>query len=278
MMPICAVSSRLAVQVIMPLQPSRHAVGCADALALISSIPSLALHPSILSNPAMRTLPGKIAFAYALVSMRHTESYANRRYAPAIICLRMKAIDLMSQSRRLGLLAEAKQLSRVDDHLVWLLEHKAHPRIGALAWKADDDPDGDWDDIWADDDTDIFRGHFNRHAKDFGAKDWNDYAKQSQDFYNRFRQEKLPAVRTNDGWVKVYDPESNTFGVYNPEGKTETFFQPSSPTYFEREIQDTLNKGGEIINPLPPEGVGGGGGLGGIDILHPNRNPFDLEE
>lgn len=146
--------------------------------------------------------------------------------------------------------------------------------------KANDDPDGDWDDMWANDDPKRFKDHFNRHAKDFGAKNWNDYAKKAQDFYKQGQDEKFPAVQNKDGYTKMYDPKTNTFGTYNPEGKPETFYKPTSPTYFDRQAQQTLDEGGRIINPLPgPENSGGGGlggGGGGFDpfekpghIMHP---------
>ena len=145
--------------------------------------------------------------------------------------------------------------------------------------KADDDPDGDWDDGWAYDDREKFSEHFKRHAKDFKSKNWNDYSKQAKDFYKRFQQEKLPAIRNKDGWVKVYDPKTNTLGSYNPQGQAETFFKPTSPTYYERQVVNELGKGGEVINPLPRSGGGGGlGGPAGGDPIHPNHNPWQLEE
>lgn len=119
--------------------------------------------------------------------------------------------------------------------------------------KVNDDPDGDWDDMWADDDLEEFGGHFNKHRKDFGAKDWNDYARQAQDFYKKGLEEKFPAVETRDGYVKMYDPKTNSFGVYNPEGKATSFYKPTSPTYYKRQVGIELGKGGRMINPLPEE-------------------------
>lgn len=133
-----------------------------------------------------------------------------------------------------------------------------------LDCKADDDPDGDWDDDWADDDPEKFGRHFDKHAKDFGAKNWNDYARKSQDFYRRAQTEKLPSVRTKAGWTKIYDPKTNSFGSYNPQGKTETFFKPTPPTYYERQIEKTVSGGGSIINPLQRHSL--------------TQSPYDLEE
>jgi hypothetical protein len=140
---------------------------------------------------------------------------------------------------------------------ITLLEDIAHYSLVAQAkclaamLEKDIEPDGDWDDLWANADLEKFRRHFDDHRRDFSAKNWNDYAKKSQDFYKGASQEKLPTVQTKDGHLKIYDPKTNTFGVYNSEGKTETFYKPTSPTYYEREVQKVLNDGGRVINPMP---------------------------
>jgi pyocin large subunit-like protein len=38
-----------------------------------------------------------------------------------------------------------------------------------------------------------------------------------------------------DGVIRVYDPATNTFGSYNANGTTRTFFKPTSPTYWDRQ-------------------------------------------
>ena len=39
-----------------------------------------------------------------------------------------------------------------------------------------------------------------------------------------------------DGTVRVYDPETNTFGSYTSDGKTKTIFKPSGGQgYFDRQ-------------------------------------------
>ena len=77
--------------------------------------------------------------------------------------------------------------------------------------------------------------HFARHGKDFGAKSADDYAKQASDFFRRSQADRLPTKIDADGVIRVYDPRSNTFGAFNPDGTTRTFFKPTSPTYFDRQ-------------------------------------------
>ncbi len=145
---------------------------------------------------------------------------------------------------------------------------------------------GNVPDTWAN--PDKFNRHYESHGKDFNYPSPQEYSKQDQDFRNRAEIEKLPSVRTQDGYTKVYDPKTNTFGVYNPEGKTETFYKPTSPTYYQREVQKVVNNGGKIVNPtpesLPKPSSGGGGGrvsgagnIGGdLDIFHPtNKLPYE---
>lgn len=143
--------------------------------------------------------------------------------------------------------------------------------------KADIDPDGDWDDMWANDDLQKFGDHFNRHAKDFGAKDWNDYARKSQDFFKQGQDKKFPTVETKDGYTKMYDPKTNSYGSYDPEGKTNTFFKPTSPTYYQRESAELVKDGGRVINPLPgPEDSGSGGLVGGGRGTSPFEKPGQI--
>lgn len=104
----------------------------------------------------------------------------------------------------------------------------------------------------------------------------------ANDFYKRFKVEKLPALRYSSGEIGVYDPKSNIYGLYDKNGRTITFYKPTSPTYFERQIEKQISKGGEVINKLPkPEsttnstpkkptsggGRSGGGGRGGGGMI-----------
>jgi hypothetical protein len=68
--------------------------------------------------------------------------------------------------------------------------------------------------------------HFRRHGADFGAKSAKDYAKMAAHFFERAQEEKLPTKIASDGTIRVYDRKTNTFGAYNPDGTTKSFFKP----------------------------------------------------
>lgn len=128
---------------------------------------------------------------------------------------------------------------------------------------------------WANRDYKIFEDHFDKHAADFNATSWDDYANQANQFYQKFQDEKLPAVKGPDGNTRIYDPSSNTFGVYNSNGETVTFYKPdAASSYFQRVIEKNLAKGGRIINSLPVEPGGGGSGV----LPFGNRRPLDKIE
>ncbi len=75
---------------------------------------------------------------------------------------------------------------------------------------------------WANPDT--LKDHFDRHAKAFSISDESTYKNQAHQFYlNRHNHQ----TKTDEnGVIRVYDSQTNTFGVYNTEGKTITFFKP----------------------------------------------------
>jgi len=77
--------------------------------------------------------------------------------------------------------------------------------------------------------------HFREHGADFGAKSADDYATQVSQFFGRSQAESLPTKVDADGVIRVYDPKTNTFGAFNSDGTTKTFFKPTSPTYWERQ-------------------------------------------
>ena len=77
--------------------------------------------------------------------------------------------------------------------------------------------------------------HFNRHAQAFGACSPDEYVALASKFLERARTEGLPMKVSPDGVVRVYDPATNTFGSYNPDGTTRTFFKPTSPTFWNRQ-------------------------------------------
>jgi hypothetical protein len=70
--------------------------------------------------------------------------------------------------------------------------------------------------------------HFRDHGADFGATSAEDYANQASQFFQRSQREGLPTKIDSDGVIRVYDPETNTFGSFNPDGTTKTFFTPKS--------------------------------------------------
>ncbi|GGF98322.1 hypothetical protein GCM10007304_10400 [Rhodococcoides trifolii] len=75
--------------------------------------------------------------------------------------------------------------------------------------------------------------HFARHGNDFGATSADDYARMATEFFER---KDLPTKVTPDGTVRIYDPSTNTFGAYNADGTTKTFFTPGSGAdYWERQ-------------------------------------------
>ncbi|MGH2768690.1 MAG: hypothetical protein ACRDIF_07025, partial [Actinomycetota bacterium] len=75
--------------------------------------------------------------------------------------------------------------------------------------------------------------HFRDHGADFGARSADDYAGQASEFFQRAQQQRTRIDA--DGVIRVYDPASNTFGAYNPNGTTRTFFRPTNPTYWDRQ-------------------------------------------
>lgn len=77
--------------------------------------------------------------------------------------------------------------------------------------------------------------HFARHGHDFGATSPEDYARQAAEFLQRAKTEGLPAKRTPDGVLRVFDPKTGAFAAYNRNGTTKTFFKPGRPGYFEHQ-------------------------------------------
>jgi pyocin large subunit-like protein len=72
--------------------------------------------------------------------------------------------------------------------------------------------------------------HFARHGADFGAPNEQAYVDLADDFYAS-RAQYLTKTDA-DGVIRVYDPSSNTFGSYNPDGSIKTFFKPTNPNYW----------------------------------------------
>jgi pyocin large subunit-like protein len=77
--------------------------------------------------------------------------------------------------------------------------------------------------------------HFARHGHDFHARDAADYAAQAHAFLEHAKAAGLPAKRARDGSLRIYEKATDTFGAYNADGTTRTFFKPGSYDYYERQ-------------------------------------------
>lgn len=75
---------------------------------------------------------------------------------------------------------------------------------------------------------DTLDDHVLRHGADFGARSADDYASQASQFFQRSQRQGLPTRIDANGVIRVYDPATNTFGAYNPNGTTATFFTPKT--------------------------------------------------
>ena len=69
--------------------------------------------------------------------------------------------------------------------------------------------------------------HYLRHGSDFGATSAEDYASRAGRFLREGRANGLPTKVDADGVIRMYDPQTNTFGSYNSDGTTRTFFKPT---------------------------------------------------
>jgi hypothetical protein len=68
--------------------------------------------------------------------------------------------------------------------------------------------------------------HFLDHGKDFGAKNAFEYQHKASEFLLKSQRQKFPTKIDYDGTIRVYDPKTNTFGSYRPNGATKTFYKP----------------------------------------------------
>jgi len=78
---------------------------------------------------------------------------------------------------------------------------------------------------WANPNT--LEDHFIRHGNDFGAISADDYAQKASQFLLDSQRLRLPTKIDLKGTIRVYDPKTNTFGSYNPNGTTKTFYKPN---------------------------------------------------
>lgn len=75
--------------------------------------------------------------------------------------------------------------------------------------------------------ADSLADHFARHGGDFGAATEAQYAERASGFFQQGLRDGLPTkLNPKDGSIRIYDPESNTFGAYNADGTARTFYKP----------------------------------------------------
>jgi hypothetical protein len=128
---------------------------------------------------------------------------------------------------------------------------------------------------WGNPDT--LARHVKDHGSDFNLTSGEEYVRHAEEFRLRAIQEKLPAVEyPKGGKIAIYDPATNTFGLYNRNGTTASYYKPrDSVAYFQKLRDRQVARGGRVINPLSRSAEGGGGG-GALDILHPHHSPLSL--
>jgi pyocin large subunit-like protein len=86
--------------------------------------------------------------------------------------------------------------------------------------------------------------HFVRHGADFDSETEEDYAAKANAFFRRSISEGYLRRIDNYATTRIYDPNTNTFGSYNSDGTTRTFYRPTDPHYFESQSDqwDTLDE------------------------------------
>jgi uncharacterized protein YukE len=70
--------------------------------------------------------------------------------------------------------------------------------------------------------------HVKRHGADFGITSADDYAEAASAFLQRGLCDGLPTkISERDGAIRIYDSQTNTFGSYNADGTTRTYYKPN---------------------------------------------------
>jgi pyocin large subunit-like protein len=65
-----------------------------------------------------------------------------------------------------------------------------------------------------------------------------EYVQLSQDFLNSSLDNGYDIYRSEQGYTFVYDQSTNTFGLYNPDGTTTTFYKPvDGANYMNEQIE-----------------------------------------
>ena len=80
----------------------------------------------------------------------------------------------------------------------------------------------------------ISRKCTDKRTKQFNSPNFQDYARKEQELYRG--RTHYQNKTDSDGVTRIYDAETNSFGSYNSQGKTITFFKPSQrQRYFDRQ-------------------------------------------
>jgi pyocin large subunit-like protein len=83
--------------------------------------------------------------------------------------------------------------------------------------------------------------HVERHGPEFGITSADEYTRLAWDFLQRSYREGLPTRVSGTGIIRVYDPRTNTFASFNPDGTTRTIFRPAPrDAYWSRQPGDEL--------------------------------------
>jgi hypothetical protein len=90
------------------------------------------------------------------------------------------------------------------------------------------------DDSWADPTT--LAEHARQHGRHVGTATEDEYAAKASEFFQRAQLHNLPTKITEDGITRVFEPTTGLFGSYAPDGRTYTFFRPTSPRYWDRQL------------------------------------------
>jgi hypothetical protein len=89
------------------------------------------------------------------------------------------------------------------------------------------------DESWADPTT--LAEHARQHGRHVGAATEDEYAAKASEFFQRAQLHNLPTKVAEDGITRIFEPTTGLFGSYAPDGRTYTFFRPTSPTYWDRQ-------------------------------------------
>ena len=69
--------------------------------------------------------------------------------------------------------------------------------------------------------------HFDKHGAEFGGVSEDEYASQASVFLQWSQAEGIPTKIDSAGVIRIYDPGTNSFGAFNADGTTRTFFKPN---------------------------------------------------